>query len=301
MNIKKIRGDINLLLSQRKRLLTYATALSLTAAALTGCGDKEDSTTKYNNTVSYEDENQQDQVQQDMFTYESEKDGTVIMKGSISYDNLATLKMVRINNSRSEDEAFYICQYKDQWYLDIEHNKWVLSTDACSDKYYKYARIDYDTYSVNNFLLKHEKVKDFYSAEDFQEIKSEMIKWIKNLKEMFDYDYGEDGTVTMKGSISYDNFAKLEMVRINDKADDEFNEKFYICKYKDYNNYFDIEHNELIINKSNYEDYDYDTYSVNEFLLKQEKIKKFYSVKDFQKIKSEMINSIRKTSIKKRK
>ncbi|MCI8347343.1 MAG: hypothetical protein HFJ12_05320 [Bacilli bacterium] len=111
MENKKIRGKINSLLSQKKRLLTYATALSLTAAALTGCSEEQ-----LFNDSSIE---QRNDIQDNQAT-----------EKTFSYDEIANSYYVSIYNAKEEKYEPYFCEEKK--YILEEGDSWLESEEERS-------------------------------------------------------------------------------------------------------------------------------------------------------------------------
>lgn len=104
MKANKTKYTINKLLYQKRRLLVYATALSLTATSLTGCSEEQ----LFDNITTEQRDDKQKQAG-------NEK--------NFSYDEIANSYYVSIYNWKEKKYEPYFC--KEEKYIIEEGNSWI--------------------------------------------------------------------------------------------------------------------------------------------------------------------------------
>lgn len=152
----------------RKQALLLATSLTLGITSLTGCSNN--------------------------LKYGTSAEGSVIVTGSIEYDNLKEVKLVRIKNEIAElDEYYLVLSYHHTagrvisdklYYIDIETGEVVYSEQ---NKDFKNFTIEIILDGIVDYLYKYDIVKDEYNIDDIETIKQKLL---------------EDETIINKKSIS---------------------------------------------------------------------------------------------------
>ena len=140
----------------RKQAFLLATSLTLGITSLTGCGNN----LKYGISI----------------------EGSVIVTGSIEYDNLKKAKLVRVKNDIAElDEYYLVLSYHHQvgtvisdklYYKDIETGEVVYSEQ---NKDYKNFTIEIILDGIVDYLYKYNMIKDKYNIDDIERIKQNLL------------------------------------------------------------------------------------------------------------------------------
>ena len=146
------------LLKKKKMLLTYALAMSLSAASLTGCVG----------------ENKQ-------FYYTTEENGDLLVEGTISFDMFKELKLIHLTNELAGIDKYILAkEYKYTSsssaivfnYVDMENGRKVYDSSGNS---FKNFNVEIIVDIMYDYIYKYDMIKDSYDIEDIKKIKEYLL------------------------------------------------------------------------------------------------------------------------------